>query len=1110
MTDVEEPLREALTDARRLLEASSSRKEFFRRTLERLCALCDADACGLYVVESGELVQRRVVTASGSVDSDPALARSVAQQTFESGEPLVIDDLTGDERFDVESDYRSILSVPLGEHGVVQIAHRDSDAFDDEALVLGLVFGGYVSTLLAHNGEMPSLVTSDVATDFLEITEALVVVVDTDGRITFANRNVRETLGYDEGDLQGRNWFETCLPERVRGPARADFERRTEGDELVDERFERPVLTSEGDERIVEWNTALVRNEGGSIGGLLYSGLDATARSELERLRQEEHGKYRTLVEQFPNGLVTLFDEEHRFQVVGGTGLDELGIDAADIEGRRLEEVFPPENVAHLAPLYDRAFEGESSTIEVPLYDRVFRIRIVPVRDEDGAVFAGMTISQDVTEEMERKEELEAAKKRYRTLLRTAPDPIFLADAQSGDILEVNDAAVDLRGQPRDEILDLHVTDLHPVERSDEYGELFKERLEEGGTYRWLPDGSQMYAVSASGERIPVEISCGTVDIGGETITYGIFRDISDRLDYERALTAVTEATRAIGAATRRPEMARRAARTVTNLVTRSVAAVYLFDEEDGVLQPAARDAAAGIESTAFGSEEGPPDESTLWQVFVDEDPSTYRAENPPDDGSGSGEPIRHGLVEPLGESGVMVVGTADESIGAQERQLLDMLVAGLETALQRAERERRLETRERQLRKRNRKLEAIESFNAQIRKVSRALVDSESQEEIERAVCTHLVHTEPFDFALVGTMDPVDDAFMPRAWAGEHNGYLDQLPALLEAEGATEPSLETARTGEETVISNTATDLSTESWRSEAITRGFRSVMSIPIAYHGTPQGVLTVYSETKDAFSESIQSLLVELGDLIAHAVVAVDRKQALLSNRATELEFEIQDRSCFFLQFAQNTNSVLELETIVPRDDGTSEILVTVRQASRKRLLEEAKTAPSIARARPVEANGDPLVQLEFTEPYIATKLADQGMRVRNIAADSSKCRVTVAVPPTLDVRRAVETVTETYPGSDLVAKRERKSPSDSNESLTNHLLEGLTTRQRDVIETAYRMGYFDSPKRASGQEIADELGLSSSTFHQHVRAAERKLFETLLAEYSNDLTDSSRSL
>lgn len=56
--------------------------------------------------------------------------------------------------------------------------------------------------------------------------------------------------------------------------------------------------------------------------------------------------------------------------------------------------------------------------------------------------------------------------------------------------------------------------------------------------------------------------------------------------------------------------------------------------------------------------------------------------------------------------------------------------------------------------------------------------------------------------------------------------------------------------------------------------------------------------------------------------------------------------------------------------------------------------------------------------------------------------------------------------------------------------------LTERQREVLETAHRMGYFDHPKGANGGEVADALDITTSTFSEHLAAAQSKLMDAIL--------------
>ncbi|AFZ72300.1 helix-turn-helix domain-containing protein [Natronobacterium gregoryi] len=56
--------------------------------------------------------------------------------------------------------------------------------------------------------------------------------------------------------------------------------------------------------------------------------------------------------------------------------------------------------------------------------------------------------------------------------------------------------------------------------------------------------------------------------------------------------------------------------------------------------------------------------------------------------------------------------------------------------------------------------------------------------------------------------------------------------------------------------------------------------------------------------------------------------------------------------------------------------------------------------------------------------------------------------------------------------------------------------LTARQLEVLETAHRMGYFEHPKRANAGEVADELDITSTTFTEHLAAAQTKLLNVIL--------------
>ena len=60
---------------------------------------------------------------------------------------------------------------------------------------------------------------------------------------------------------------------------------------------------------------------------------------------------------------------------------------------------------------------------------------------------------------------------------------------------------------------------------------------------------------------------------------------------------------------------------------------------------------------------------------------------------------------------------------------------------------------------------------------------------------------------------------------------------------------------------------------------------------------------------------------------------------------------------------------------------------------------------------------------------------------------------------------------------------------------HFMEGLTDKQTHVLVTAYEAGLFDVPTRVKMDKVARSIGLSRSTFGEHLRKAEGELISNL---------------
>ncbi len=120
------------------------------------------------------------------------------------------------------------------------------------------------------------------AQQYLDIAGVMFCVLDTDGRVVIMNPKGCEILGYKAGDIIGKNWFDHCLPERLRDTVFGVFSSLIAGNIEPVKYYENHVLRKNGEESIIAFHNAVIRDESGNIVNVLFSGEDITERKKLE------------------------------------------------------------------------------------------------------------------------------------------------------------------------------------------------------------------------------------------------------------------------------------------------------------------------------------------------------------------------------------------------------------------------------------------------------------------------------------------------------------------------------------------------------------------------------------------------------------------------------------------------------------------------------------------------------------------------------------------------------------------------------------------------------------------------------------------------------------
>jgi len=125
---------------------------------------------------------------------------------------------------------------------------------------------------------------------YLDVAGVALIVIGADRKASLVNQKGCEILGYErEEEIIDKDWFENFVPERLRDEMTGVFESLMAGEIEPVEYYENPVLTRDGEERIVAWHNTILRDEDGKIYATLCSGEDVTEHRRAEdALRKSE------------------------------------------------------------------------------------------------------------------------------------------------------------------------------------------------------------------------------------------------------------------------------------------------------------------------------------------------------------------------------------------------------------------------------------------------------------------------------------------------------------------------------------------------------------------------------------------------------------------------------------------------------------------------------------------------------------------------------------------------------------------------------------------------------------------------------------------------------
>ena len=783
-------------------------------------------------------------------------------------------------------------------------------------------------------------------------------------------------------------------------------------------------------------------------------------------------------------------DSEGRFVAVNDHIVEATGYDRERLLGAHVSLLLDDDTIDRIERRIGELARTGTEMVTLDLHVRTatedvipceLRLRVLRSNDE---IVGTVGVVRDISERIEREREV----RRRSAMMDSAMDGMAFSD-ESGELKYVNSALAELHGY--DDPADLIGATWHAFFPDDEVERLEREALPallDRGYWRGEAVGER-----ADGSQFHQDHSLTTFDDG----IMCLVRDITERKMREQQLEALNGVARELMSAETHDEIARIGVGALEHVLDFDLTCVRSFDKDENRLEytamtDAARErletqAACDLDATLAGR--AFRNEETLVNLVSDAESVD------------AGSVFENSSVHvPIGAYGVLsILVRDDETIDDTDIHLAEMLAMDIEAAFERADRTGLLRSQEKELRQHHQQLETLTRINAVNTEINTALIAATTSGELDRTICERLVESDLYRSAWIGLVDPASDRMGGAIGVGVEESYLDTVtkrPRSGIAGGIVERAIETHETQ---VVRKYQIAGESENEHHEDV----EAIAAVPLLYKGRTTGVLVINSVREDVFCENAIASFESLGKIIGFAKNAIKSRELLLSDSIAELEFTVRDPAIFYVRVTGELDCRCKFERAVPIENGRIITYDRIDGVDPAAVLTIAESASHIESARVVSEWSDGFVLQSVTSHSMVQFALEWGATVQSAVAEGGTGTVVIEAPQMANVREIVSAFEREFTGLELVAKRKRDRPVMTPHEFRESVADRLTEKQRTALETAFLAGYYDWPRKITAEELADAIGISSSTLHQHLR----KGGLSLLSAFFDDQRESS---
>mgnify|MGYP006281927101 FL=1 len=405
--------------------------------------------------------------------------------------------------------------------------------------------------------------------------------------------------------------------------------------------------------------------------------------------------------------------------------------------------------------------------------------------------------------------------------------------------------------------------------------------------------------------------------------------------------------------------------------------------------------------------------------------------------------------------------------------------------------------------RARERTLERAREFN---RAVQQLLVDVRTRHELEAEIATVLA-SFGYDMVWLGTA--VDGRVRTRATAGDDD-YVGELEADTPGDDhGGDPIRWSARTGEPRYVPDFEALMPTAR-RDDVLESGFRTGCALPLRHEDIAYGTLAVYHTEPHWIDEVERSLLAEVAETVSFAIHHVETHRSLTSAERVVVEVATESTEYYLPHLLGER---FEQPAVEVRVDGTHAVdeethaqYLSCSGVDTEAFADALESHPSVRSKRVVDSVDPVTYRVAVDGDTPESLLGAIGALVRSTTVTHGRATITFELASRSSLQPVINRLNERY-GPVTVRSVVDATDTRARDGVARVDVDSLTEKQAAALEAAYQQGYFDRPRRHTAVDVADSLGITHTTYLQHLRVAQRKVFRQLFGDDANDRSNDS---